>query len=94
VTAETLEDLATQLGISPAALVQTVTTYNAAVQERPFDPTIKDECTQGIAPAKTNWALRLEVPPFVAHRVCCGITFTDGGSSPTRKTKCCAAMAP
>jgi tricarballylate dehydrogenase len=80
VTAETIEELATQLGLSPEALVQTVTTYNAAVQDRPFDPTLKDgKCTQGIQPAKTNWALRLEVPPFVAYRVCCGITFTYGG---------------
>ena len=80
VTADTLEDLATQLGLSPEALVQTVTAYNAAVQDRPFDPTIKDgKCTQGIEPAKTNWALRLEAPPFVAYGVCCGITFTYGG---------------
>jgi tricarballylate dehydrogenase len=80
VIAETIEALATQLGLSPAALVRTVNTYNAAVQDRTFNPAIKDgKCTQGIAPAKTNWALRLEAPPFVAYRVCCGITFTYGG---------------
>ena len=28
---------------------------------------------------KTNWALRLDAPPFVAYSVCCGITFTYGG---------------
>jgi tricarballylate dehydrogenase len=79
-TAETIEALATQLGLDPDTLVQTVKAYNAAVQERPFDPTIKDgKCTQGIEPAKTNWALRLEKPPFVAYGVCCGITFTYGG---------------
>lgn len=79
-TAETIAALATKLEISPDALVQTVNTYNAAVQDQPFDPTIKDgKCTQGIEPAKTNWALRLEAPPFVAYGVCCGITFTYGG---------------
>src|SRR5262249_55228667 len=58
----------------------TVTAYNAAVQDRHFNPAIKDgKCTQGIAPAKTNWALRLDTPPFVAYSVCCGITFTYGG---------------
>ncbi len=41
-TAETIAALATKLEISPDALVQTVNTYNAAVQDRPFDPTIKD----------------------------------------------------
>jgi tricarballylate dehydrogenase len=80
VTADTIEDLAAQLGLPPAALVQTVDTYNAAVQDRAFNPAIKDgKCTQGIAPAKTNWALRLDAPPFVAYKVCCGITFTYGG---------------
>ena len=60
--------------------MQTVKTYNAAVQDRDFNPTVKDgKCTQGIEPAKTNWALRLEAPPFVAYKVCCGITFTYGG---------------
>ena len=28
---------------------------------------------------KTNWALRLDTPPFVAYSVRCGITFTYGG---------------
>ena len=79
-TAETIEELAVQLGLDPEALAQTVKTYNAAVQDLPFDPTVKDgKCTQGIEPAKTNWALRLEKPPYVAYGVCCGITFTYGG---------------
>lgn len=78
--ANTIEELAHQLGLSPAALRQTVQTYNAAVQDGAFNPAIKDgKCTQGILPAKTNWALRLEQPPFVAYSVRCGITFTYGG---------------
>jgi tricarballylate dehydrogenase len=28
---------------------------------------------------KTNWANRLDNPPFVAYAVTCGITFTFGG---------------
>src|SRR5439155_324132 len=67
---------------SPAveALVRTVTAYNAAVQDGSFNPAIKDgKRTQGIAPAKTNWSLRLDTPPFVAYSVRCGITFTYGG---------------
>jgi len=78
--ADTIEALAEKLGLNPAVLVQTVDEYNAAIQEGPFNPAIKDgKRTQGIAPAKTNWALRLEKPPFVAYGVCCGITFTYGG---------------
>jgi tricarballylate dehydrogenase len=60
--------------------VRTVKTYNDAVQEGAFNPAIKDgKRTQGIEPAKTNWALRLDTPPFVAYGVRCGITFTYGG---------------
>jgi tricarballylate dehydrogenase len=80
VIAETIEALAEKLDLSPEALVRTVKTYNDAVQEGAFNPAIKDgKRTQGIEPAKTNWALRLDAPPFVAYGVRCGITFTYGG---------------
>jgi tricarballylate dehydrogenase len=78
--AETIEALAAKLGLHPEALVRTVNAYNDAVQDGTFNPAIKDgKRTQGIEPAKTNWALRLEKPPFVAYGVRCGITFTYGG---------------
>jgi len=78
--AETIEALAEQLGLNAEALVRTVQGYNSAVQDGTFNPAIKDgKRTQGIEPAKTNWALRLERPPFVAYGVRCGITFTYGG---------------
>jgi tricarballylate dehydrogenase len=78
--ADSIETLADKLGLNRQALVRTVNEYNAAVQDKPFNPAIKDgKRTQGIEPAKTNWALRLEKPPFVAYGVCCGITFTYGG---------------
>ncbi|MBI2887279.1 MAG: FAD-dependent tricarballylate dehydrogenase TcuA [Chloroflexi bacterium] len=78
--AGTIEELATKLGLPPAALVRTTKAYNAAVRDGTFNPAIKDgKCTQGIEPDKTNWALRLDKPPFVAYGVRCGITFTFGG---------------
>jgi tricarballylate dehydrogenase len=80
VIAETIEALAVKLGLNPQALVRTVDEYNAAVQEGTFNPAIRDgKRTQGIDPPKTNWALRLDKPPFVAYGVRCGITFTYGG---------------
>ena len=80
VSAETIEALAGKLGLNPTALVRTVNAYNAAVQDGPFNPAIKDgKRTHGIEPPKTNWALPLDQPPFVAYGVCCGITFTYGG---------------
>ena len=79
---DTLEDLAAQMeGINGARFLETVRAYNDAVTaEVPFDPTVKDgRGTRGITPPKTNWANRIETPPFEAYAVTCGITFTFGG---------------
>ncbi|HSF32166.1 MAG TPA: FAD-dependent tricarballylate dehydrogenase TcuA [Candidatus Tectomicrobia bacterium] len=79
-TADTVEALAEKLGLNPQTLVRTVNAYNDAVREGTFNPAKKDgKRTQGIEPPKTNWALRLDKPPFVAYGVRCGITFTYGG---------------
>jgi tricarballylate dehydrogenase len=79
-TADTVEVLGEKLGLNPQALARTVEAYNDAVQDGPFNPAKKDgKHTLGIDPAKTNWALRLDKPPFVAYGVRCGITFTYGG---------------
>jgi tricarballylate dehydrogenase len=80
VVADSLEGLAERLGLNPQALARTVGAYNAAVQEGTFNPAVRDgKGTRGIQPPKSNWALRLERPPFVAYSVRCGITFTYGG---------------
>ena len=79
-TADTVEELARRLDIDPAGLASTVRKFNAAVAEGPFNPAIKDgKCTRGITPPKSNWALRLDQPPYVGYAVTCGITFTFGG---------------
>ena len=39
----------------------------------------------GINPAKSNWAQRLDTPPFYAFPVTCGITFTFDGVGITGK---------
>ncbi len=80
--ADTLEGLVAQMeGIDGARFLETVRAYNDAVMtEAPFDPTVKDgRGTRGIAPPKSNWANRIESPPFEAYAVTCGITFTFGG---------------
>ena len=35
--------------------------------------------TAGLAIPKSNWANRIETPPYRAYPVTCGITFTFGG---------------
>jgi tricarballylate dehydrogenase len=37
------------------------------------------KATIGLAPPKSNWAMRLEKPPFYGFTVTTGLTFTFGG---------------
>jgi len=78
--ANTLDGLAKKLGISPSALEQTVQQFNAAIQPGDFDPNRLDgKHTEGIMPPKSNWAMPIDTPPFVAVPVTGGITLTFGG---------------
>jgi tricarballylate dehydrogenase len=81
VQADTLGGLAERLGVDRAGLERTVAEFNAAItQDIPFDPAVKDgRRTRAITPPKSNWALAIDTPPFVAFPVTCGITFTFGG---------------
>jgi len=76
----TIEQLAEELTIDVQGLVQTVRENNAAVQDGDFNPSVLDgKHTVGVTPPKTNWALRIDEPPFEGYAVTCGITFTFGG---------------
>ena len=80
VTAGSVEELATRLGLDPGALARTVSEYNAAVGPEPFDPYAFDgKSTRGLATPKSNWAFPLDSPPYVAYPLTCAITFTFGG---------------
>lgn len=82
VTAETLEDLVTQLdGVDPKQALQTIKAYNASVAtDVPFNPNVKDgRSARDVSPRKSNWANILDTPPYEAYAVTCGITFTFGG---------------
>jgi tricarballylate dehydrogenase len=82
VEAETLDALVAQLeGVDQPAALATLTAYNDAVNAQvPFDPTVLDgKGTQGITPAKSNWAQKIDQGPYRAFPVTGGITFTYGG---------------
>ena len=75
--AETIEQLARQLGLPEAALVETVATYNTACRVGTFDHAVLDDCrTEGLTPAKTHWARPLDTPPFFGYALKPGVTFT------------------
>ena len=80
VRADSLGALVAQLAVDRARCLQTLEAYNAAVKPGVFDPTIRDGlATNGLALPKSNWAQRLDTPPFTAWPVTGGITFTFGG---------------
>lgn len=81
VSADTIEALAKKLpGLDWENVIKTVNDFNNAVSDAPFDPSKRDgKCTRGISPVKSNWAQRLDAPPYYAFPVSCGITFTFGG---------------
>lgn len=78
--ADSLEKLADFIRIDKFRFLETVKTYNEAVQKGAYNPTEKDgKGTKGIDPPKTNWALAIEEGPFYAFPVTCGVTFSFGG---------------
>jgi tricarballylate dehydrogenase len=80
IEAATLSELASKLGILPAALEETVAGYNSACVPGPFKPKEIDRLgTQGIRPDKSNWARPIDRPPFQAYPLVSSIVFTFGG---------------
>ena len=82
ISADTLEQLAARLDdVDPRGFLREVAAFNAAVRtDIPFNPNVKDRrAAEGLRVAKSNWANRLDTPPFEAYAVTCGITFTFGG---------------
>jgi tricarballylate dehydrogenase len=82
--ARTIAELAQKAGIEVRSLERTIAEFNAAVNANPFNPATKDgKAALGITPPKSNWAQRLDTPPYVCFPVTCGITFTFGGLKTT-----------
>ena len=80
VTANSIGDLAGKLGIDACALERTISDFNAASHDGAYDPLSLDaRSTRSLNPPKSNWAVRIDAPPFTAYRVTCGITYTYGG---------------
>jgi tricarballylate dehydrogenase len=82
VKAESLEELARKLeGVEPTGFLDEIRRFNDSIQsDLPFAPAVKDgRATTGLDIPKSNWALKIDEPPFEAYQVGCGITFTFGG---------------
>lgn len=80
IVADTLPELVAKLPVDQAAARETLDRYDAAVSAGRFDATVKDGlATRGLDLPKSNWAQKLDAPPYVAYPVTGGITFTFGG---------------
>ena len=77
IKADSIAELATGLGLPPAALERTVAAYNKAVIPGTFDHAVLDDCrTRGLTPEKTHWAQLIDTRPFYGYPLRPGITFT------------------
>ena len=75
--ADTLQQLAQQLGLPEQDFMHTVNTYNAACRVGTFDHAVLDDCkTEDLKPAKTHWARPIDTPPFYGYTLKPGVTFT------------------
>ena len=81
VVGDTIEALAKGLELDPTLLAETVRDFNNAVdQDKAFDPNVLDgKSTRNLSQVKSNWAQKLDSPPYVGFPVTTGITFTFGG---------------
>ncbi|CAG7916042.1 unnamed protein product [Penicillium olsonii] len=86
IEADSIQELAEKcalVGLDSGRFLKTVQEYNASVEGnevKSWDPAVKDGLgTKNLAIPKSNWALPIDKPPFLAVKVTAGITFTFGG---------------
>src|SRR5579862_3014056 len=80
--ADTWEELVAKMeGVDPKGFLDTIREFNAAPRpDATFNPNIHDGLrTNGLAIDKSNWAQKLDQPPYEAYGVTAGVTFTFGG---------------
>lgn len=81
IEADTLEGLVEATGIEdPEGALRTIEAFNEAAVPDEFDPYELDgNGTDGVTPAKTNWALPVDEPPYKCFPVKSAMTFAFGG---------------
>ena len=79
IKADTIEQLANALELSPNTLRETVDTFNRAVVPGSFNHQVLDDCrtTGDLKPPKTHWAQKIDTPPFMGYALRPGIIDTE-----------------
>ena len=89
--ADTLEALAEKLNLPKRNFMQEITDFNHACPDdaTPFHPTQPDGLkTAGLNINKTNWARKIDTPPFYGFCLKTGITFTYMGLKTDENAQC------
>ena len=95
VRSDTIAGIAAELDLPADRLSATVDAFNAACRPGSFHPTELDGLkTEGIEPAKTNWARPIAEPPFYAYSLRPGVTFTYLGLKIDEKAQVQGAEGP
>lgn len=80
VSATSIAELATKIGVPVDRLQATVDSYNAACSGKDWTPLALDGlATQGLNPPKSHWACPLTEGPFHAYPIISANVFTFGG---------------
>jgi tricarballylate dehydrogenase len=80
IVADRLDDLVRKLEVDQQAAIRTLDEFNRAAGNGLFNPGERDGmAARGLALPKSNWAQKLDAPPFSAYPVTGGITFSFGG---------------
>lgn len=82
IVADTIDELVERMDIDDKVqALKTIKEYNLCAQSaNNFDPTCKDGLsTVDLSLAKSNWATKIDEPPYEAYPTTGGITFTFGG---------------
>lgn len=96
IKANSIEELASKMGLPAGRLVLTVNAFNAACGDvSNFHPTELDGvATSGIAIPKTNWARPITEPPFYGYSLRTGVTFTYLGLKIDQNAQCSSSSGP
>ena len=80
IEADSVTELADKLAINTGVLSATLDAFNSEAVDGEYRPRELDgRATKTLDPPKSNWAIKIDKPPFVAYRVTGGITYTYGG---------------
>ena len=95
---ETLEGLATQIGIPAGSLRETVDTFNAAASgdAARFDATRCDglAAADTLNPPKSNWARAITQPPYLAYPLVGAVAYTFGGLATNERAEVLSEHGP